>query len=487
MGAGGGFKGLGGDHQTDVEDDRHPGFDRHDLAHDAKEPQQAGRPHQEAVQPGVADAGPHPFPAGMSDVDRGRKAGPHPRGDHGAQAIDQEGAAHGVAVPGGLGALDVLQGTQHVEEAHRHDHPEPGQQLSARRPEAAELQVGPAPADLGRLLGPALGIGVDQATAPGQDTAHQHREQPAGDREADLAVIGGQDHRQDRQPHQGLGVGAQQEAQGDVAQRNARQGGEQGRPRQPAPEPIGAEGSAGFDQARAQAGHQTRLPGEPHGGGLIEALAEGGELHRQHHQKDVGEEADRVDAIGQGRAVIAPLPLRQPIGLQGVGAIADQQADARGGQDRAKDQGIGVAQNPPAEPKDQEDLDQVVQAQAQKAIQVAADPPARSRLARVRHDHGGSCITSSMQASWNGTVIAESDDIVVVEGNPYFPRAALKQEFFRDSSHTSSCGWKGTCRYWDVVVNGEVNANCAWSYETPKPAAAEITERVAFWKGVKVS
>ena len=92
-----------------------------------------------------------------------------------------------------------------------------------------------------------------------------------------------------------------------------------------------------------------------------------------------------------------------------------------------------------------------------------------------------------MQASWNGTVIAESDDIVVVEGNPYFPRAALKQEFFRDSSHTSSCGWKGTCRYWDVVVNGEVNANCAWSYETPNPAAAEITERVAFWKGVKVS
>lgn len=84
-----------------------------------------------------------------------------------------------------------------------------------------------------------------------------------------------------------------------------------------------------------------------------------------------------------------------------------------------------------------------------------------------------------MQASWNGTVIAESDEIVVVEGNPDFPRAAVKQEFFRDSSHTSSCGWKDTRRYGDVVVN----ANCAWSYETPKPAAAEITKRVAFWKG----
>ena len=99
----------------------------------------------------------------------------------------------------------------------------------------------------------------------------------------------------------------------------------------------------------------------------------------------------------------------------------------------------------------------------------------------------GQLLLSSMQARWNGTVIAESDDIVMLEGNAYFPLSALRMEFFQDSDHTSSCGWKGTCRYWDAVVDGEVNANCAWSYETPKPAAAEIATRVAFWKGVQVS
>lgn len=92
-----------------------------------------------------------------------------------------------------------------------------------------------------------------------------------------------------------------------------------------------------------------------------------------------------------------------------------------------------------------------------------------------------------MKAIWNGTVIAESDDIVVVEGNPYFPPSSVKPEHVQPSDRTSTCPWKGVASYYDVVVDGNVNAGAAWYYPHPKPAAEEITGRVAFWKGVEVS
>lgn len=91
-----------------------------------------------------------------------------------------------------------------------------------------------------------------------------------------------------------------------------------------------------------------------------------------------------------------------------------------------------------------------------------------------------------MQASWNGAVIAKSDDIVTVEGNAYFPDSALETSLLRPSAHRSVCGWKGEAHYYDVVVDGQVNANAAWFYPEPKEAAAEIKGRVAFWKGVQV-
>ncbi len=90
-------------------------------------------------------------------------------------------------------------------------------------------------------------------------------------------------------------------------------------------------------------------------------------------------------------------------------------------------------------------------------------------------------------ATWNGTVIAESDDTVVVEGNHYFPRSAVKEGVLIDSSHTSVCPWKGTARYHSVVVDGQTNENAAWYYPEPKDAAAQIRDRIAFWKGVTVT
>jgi uncharacterized protein (DUF427 family) len=89
-----------------------------------------------------------------------------------------------------------------------------------------------------------------------------------------------------------------------------------------------------------------------------------------------------------------------------------------------------------------------------------------------------------MQAIWNGVVLAESDDTVVVEGNHYFPREALREEYFRESSKHTTCPWKGEASYLTVVVDGAENADAAWYYPEPKPAAEEITGRVAFWRGV---
>jgi uncharacterized protein (DUF427 family) len=90
-------------------------------------------------------------------------------------------------------------------------------------------------------------------------------------------------------------------------------------------------------------------------------------------------------------------------------------------------------------------------------------------------------------ASWNGTVIAESDDTVVVEGNHYFPREAVREGVLVDSSRTSVCPWKGTASYYDVQVDGQTNAGAAWYYPEPKEAATEIRDRVAFWKGVQIA
>ena len=90
------------------------------------------------------------------------------------------------------------------------------------------------------------------------------------------------------------------------------------------------------------------------------------------------------------------------------------------------------------------------------------------------------------KATWNGATLAESDDTVVVEGNHYFPREALRTEHFEAAERTTWCPWKGTASYFDVVVNGSRNSGAAWYYPEPKTEAAHIQDRVAFWKGVEV-
>ncbi len=92
----------------------------------------------------------------------------------------------------------------------------------------------------------------------------------------------------------------------------------------------------------------------------------------------------------------------------------------------------------------------------------------------------------AIEAVWNDTVIAHSERTVVVEGNHYFPRADVDMTALVRSATTSICPWKGTAHYYSVEVDGQTSADGAWYYPDPKPAAAEIRDRIAFWNGVEV-
>ena len=92
-----------------------------------------------------------------------------------------------------------------------------------------------------------------------------------------------------------------------------------------------------------------------------------------------------------------------------------------------------------------------------------------------------------MKAMWSGTVLAESDATVVVEGNHYFPPDSLNREYFTSTSTHTTCSWKGTADSFSITVDGATNNDAAWTYPQPKPAAKDIAGYVAFWRGVTVS
>jgi uncharacterized protein (DUF427 family) len=90
------------------------------------------------------------------------------------------------------------------------------------------------------------------------------------------------------------------------------------------------------------------------------------------------------------------------------------------------------------------------------------------------------------KAVWNDVTIAESDDIVVVEGNRYFPRSSVREDLLRPSETHSVCLWKGRASYYSIDLDGDVNPDAVWYYPDPKPDAVAVRDRVAFWKGVKI-
>lgn len=92
-----------------------------------------------------------------------------------------------------------------------------------------------------------------------------------------------------------------------------------------------------------------------------------------------------------------------------------------------------------------------------------------------------------MKAIWNGQVLAESNDTVVIEGNHYFPQDSINSEFFKSSDTHTVCHWKGTASYLNVEVQGKTNQDAAWFYPDPSNLAEGIKSRIAFWKGVEVT
>lgn len=92
------------------------------------------------------------------------------------------------------------------------------------------------------------------------------------------------------------------------------------------------------------------------------------------------------------------------------------------------------------------------------------------------------------RATWNDTILAESDDTAVVDGYCYFPRAEVRSEHLRASDRTSTCHWKGEAHYYDIVVGGDVNPGAAWYYADPSPEATEagVGGRIGFWRGVQI-
>ncbi|MDJ1504633.1 DUF427 domain-containing protein [Xanthocytophaga agilis] len=92
-----------------------------------------------------------------------------------------------------------------------------------------------------------------------------------------------------------------------------------------------------------------------------------------------------------------------------------------------------------------------------------------------------------MKAIWNGQIIAESDQTIVVEGNHYFPPQSVRTEFFIPSSTHTTCPWKGIASYYTLDVENSQNKDAAWYYKEPKEAAQQIKDYIAFWKGVKIT
>lgn len=90
------------------------------------------------------------------------------------------------------------------------------------------------------------------------------------------------------------------------------------------------------------------------------------------------------------------------------------------------------------------------------------------------------------KALWNGALLADSNHTEVIEGNHYFPPPSINRHYFKDSATQTTCPWKGVASYYDIVVNGQINKDAAWYYPSPKEAAKNIKDHIAFWKGVTV-
>jgi len=91
-----------------------------------------------------------------------------------------------------------------------------------------------------------------------------------------------------------------------------------------------------------------------------------------------------------------------------------------------------------------------------------------------------------VKAIWENMILAESDNMVIVEGNHYFPPDDVNREYLVESDHRSRCPWKGLAHYYHINTNDKKSENAAWAYPDPKEKARHIKGYYAFGKDVKI-
>ena len=322
----------------------------------------------------------------MADVDRGRKrAAQERRGDR-ARAVGQQRGPRLETVAGGLRALQILQRADHVEQRHGKNH---GQILPTAAVGQQRQRVGwngnrPVQPHRPRLGPRGEDRQSQQAQPPRQADPGQHRDQAArqAGRKSVARRVRDQHEQQRHDRDQRMGEDLEEKHRGQKGDRDPGQRGQQRGARRMAAQPVADERAAGLQHPAQQAGEQPELPREPR---VLRLL-----VHRPHHQKNIGEQAGRIDAVRQRGHVGATGLVHQAPRLPRIEHVADQDGHRGPGQDAADHQILGKPAHQRPEDRDQHELQQIVDEQAEEAVDVAAHEVRRSRRGRgdVRHGRG---------------------------------------------------------------------------------------------------
>ena len=317
----------------------------------------------------------------------------------GPDPVGRKAGSRRIRISGGFRAFQILKTPHEIEQTHRQDDAQLRDEDLARLPERFDEQARRVPSERLEGLRERGRIRTDQPRHPGERGPDQDREQATRDRKLDPAEIREQDDAKRHERHDWIFISAEEEAKRDEGQSDAGERRKECRARQPPAKRIGKHAADQLDHARSQTGDEPGLPGQGdrliHGGAPVER----DQFHRQHDKKDMREEADRVDPVGQGGTIVASFSDAQPISEPTVVHVADNQAQGDGREDAPVDELRRIAQQSPAQSYNQENLNEVVEGQPQQAIDVLSHEPARPlRLSGVRvicwqHERGSSGAT----------------------------------------------------------------------------------------------
>ena len=313
-------EGLGGDHDSHPDQNPQGDFHGNDTKNSPGQSQEAEHGNDHPVKGGVANPCAHPLPARVSDVDGGgegtAKKSCHQRGE----PVDGEGGPGGVAIPGGFGAFQILEGSDDIEECHGKDdgeeraHPFPLEKGDELVPRGKRQMKPNRNGNCFRRLGSQSQFAENQ----GQEGSQQNSQQAGGKmtRKAYLSRINKDHEKHGEKGDGGLGVDFKNKRHGDEGEGDAGERGKQGGARKPTPEGIGDEGAQEFQKTPGPTGENPGCPDEI---GVMGLLPEGA-----HDEKQVGDQANGIDSEGQGGDIVPAGALGELVGLPGVEKISDE-------------------------------------------------------------------------------------------------------------------------------------------------------------------